>query len=172
MWHNFFRRDDQEHRVREALRQTVIFENLSKKELAFVQSLCHVRVFQAGENIFRQGEIGVGMYVVLRGSLEVFSDRMPGDDRSQVTRLRTGDFFGELSLVEHQSRRTATAVASESTELIGFFKPDLHEILERQPATGVKILLRLGEVLGRRLKETSSRVSELKTELRQLDDHI
>jgi CRP/FNR family transcriptional regulator, cyclic AMP receptor protein len=171
VWDNFFRPVDQNQEVLEALRQTYIFNSLSKRELGFVQDTVHVRTFQAGESIFRQGEVGVGMYVLLKGSLDIFIDYFFGENVSMrtqlVTRLKAGDFLGELSLVEHNSRRTATAVAVEESVLIGFFKPDLFEILERQPATGVKILLRLSEVLGRRLKETTIKVTELKEELRR-----
>ena len=171
IWENFFRKSDQDHEVLETLRQTVVFSSLSKKELGFVKDTVHVRNFKPGESIFRQGEVGVGMYVILKGSLDIFVEHFSEESlplRSQmVTRLRDGDFFGELSLVEHNSRRTATAVAVDESLLIGFFKPDLFEILDRQPATGVKILLRLSEVLGRRLKETTMKVTELKDELRR-----
>ncbi len=172
VWDNFFRKSDQDQEVLEALRQTYIFSSLTGKELGFVKDTVHVRAFKPGESIFRQGEVGVGMYVLLKGTLEIFVDHF-GDEKNPVrnqliTRLKAGDFLGELSLVEHNSRRTATAVASEESMLIGFFKPDLFEILDRQPATGVKILLRLSEVLGRRLKETTVKVTELKTDLRRV----
>lgn len=176
MWDNLFRRDDQDLDVQEALRQTIVFQSLSKKELRFVQDTCHVRTFKSGEAVFRQGEIGVGMYILLRGSLEVYVDQLIDEDlppkNQLVTRLRSGDFLGELSLVENNSRRTATAIAAEESKLIGFFKPDLLEILDRQPATGVKILLRLSEVLGRRLKETTQKVSELKEDISRMSQKL
>lgn len=176
VWDNLFRKSDQHQEVLEALRQTFIFNSLNKNELGFVKDTVHVRTFKAGESIFRQGEVGVGMYVILKGSLDIFIDYLFADTmpvRSQlVTRLKAGDFLGELSLVEHNSRRTATALACEESVLIGFFKPDLFEILDRQPATGVKILLRLSEVLGRRLKETTLKVTELKDEVRELSEKL
>ena len=137
MWDNLFRKGDQAQEVAEALRQTFVFQPLTKKELGFVQDTVHVRSFKPGEAIFRQGEIGVGMYIILRGALEIYVDHAAEDDiparAHMVTRLRSGDFLGELSLVENNSRRTATAIAAEESLLIGFFKPDLFEILERQP---------------------------------------
>ena len=176
MWDNLFRKTDETLIVQEALRQTYVFKSLSKKELRFVQDTCHVRAFKAGEAIFRQGEIGVGMYILLRGAIEIYVDQFTDDDTPSknqlVTRLKAGDFLGELSLVENNSRRTATAIASEESLLIGFFKPDLFEILDRQPATGVKILLRLSEVLGRRLKETTIKVTELKEELVRMSQKV
>lgn len=176
MWDNFFRRADARQEVFEALRQAYVFQSLNKKELRFLQDTVHVRTFKPGEAVFRQGEIGVGMYIILSGALEIFVDHAQDDDlpaRSHlVTRLRGGDFLGELSLVESNSRRTATAVAAEESVLIGFFRPDLFEILDRQPATGVKILLRLSEVLGRRLKETTTKVTELKEEMRRMNELV
>lgn len=174
IWDNFFRRSDEHLEVFETLRQSYIFQNLTRKELRFVKDTVHVRTFKPGEPVFRQGEVGVGMYFILKGSLEIYVDQSPEDQTpsggSMVTRLRAGDFLGELSLVETNSRRTATAIAAEETVLIGFFKPDLLEILDRQPATGVKILIRLSEVLGRRLKETTMRVTELKDDLRRANE--
>ncbi|MBX3020408.1 MAG: cyclic nucleotide-binding domain-containing protein [Bdellovibrionales bacterium] len=176
MWDNLFRKSDEQQEVAEALRQTFVFQPLSRKELGFVQDTVHVRVFKPGEVIFRQGEIGVGMYIILRGALDIYIDHAMEEDvpprAHMVTRLRAGDFLGELSLVENNSRRTATAIAAEESLLIGFFKPDLFEILERQPATGVKILLRLSEVLGRRLKETTMKVTELKEEIRRMNEKV
>lgn len=174
IWENLFRRTDQDQDVLDALKNTYIFQALSRRELRFLQGMVHVRSFRSGEPIFRQGEVGVGMYIILKGSLEVYSEQTRDEDAPAkshlVTRLRHGDFFGELSLVETNSRRSATAIATEESVLIGFFKPDLLEILERQPHMGVKILLGLSEVLGRRLKETTIKVSELKDELRRLGE--
>lgn len=165
-WKNFFRPDSKEKTVLETLKNTRIFGSLNKRELELVKQTIHVRNYIPGETVFVQGELGIGMYIVLQGKVDVYARSGEGDDEPRVvTQLFEGDFFGELSLVENQGRRTATAIAAVETSLIGFFKPDLMEILERQPQTGSKIVLRLAEVLGRRLKETSLRLTELKQEL-------
>lgn len=174
IWENFFRKDSAERTELEVLRNCYLFETLSKNELRFLKETVHVRNYRPSEIVFRQGELGIGMYILVKGAIEIFLENPMAESVGArtifVTRLVGGDFLGELSLVETNSRRTATAVASEDTTLIGFFKPDLIDILERQPATGVKILFRLGEVLGRRLKETTTRVSELKRELKQVSE--
>jgi CRP-like cAMP-binding protein len=174
IWDNYFRKDSAERSELEVLRNCYLFETLSKKELRFLKETVHVRNYRAGEVVFRQGELGIGMYIIVRGAIEIFVENAlaekPAESTFFVTRLATGDFLGELSLIETNSRRTATAIAAEETSLIGFFKPDLMDIIDRQPATGVKILTRLGEVLGRRLKETTLKVTELKRELKRLGD--
>ena len=62
--------------------------------------------------------------------------------------------------------RSASAKSAEDSVLLGFFKRDLIELLERNPATGVKVVFRLAEVLGQRLKDTTDKITKLKTELR------
>ena len=117
IWENFFRKSDQDQEVLEALRQTYIFSALSKKELGFVKDTVHVRNFKAGESIFRQGEVGAsGMYVVLKGSLDIFNRSFcsEGDSvRSRKcavtngrTRLQVREIFSVSSRwSEHNSRR-------------------------------------------------------------------
>lgn len=171
LWENLFRKKVKGKTVDGILQENFLFETLSKKELRFVSHVIHLRTFKQGEPVFRQGDVGVGMYIIYSGSVDIFVENPTSSVEKQmnfITKLQESDFFGELSLVEESSRRTATALACEETVLIGFFKPDLIDILERQPATGVKILLRLSETLGRRLKETTLKVTDLKKELEKL----
>ena len=56
--------------------------------------------------------------------------------------LKRGDFFGELSLIEDPSFRSASAASLSRSTLIGFFKPDLLQVIQRNPSTGNKISLR------------------------------
>lgn len=171
IWDNIFRRSSDQSTFT-ILRESYLFRDLTDSEIRFLERCVHIRHYHAGESVFRQGEVGVGMYLVTKGRIEIYViDPEAKSERSReiyITQLLAGDFFGELSLVEENGRRTATAVAREETILIGFFKPDLNEILSRRPAMGTKITLRLAEVLGRRLKETTEKVSELRRVLKDL----
>mgnify|MGYP001818698969 CR=1 FL=1 len=172
LWKNLLKRTPPEKALHQSLRENILFEDLTSKQLRFVSNIVHLRKYRDNETIFRQGEVGVGMYIIVSGSvtISVQQDGGSAEKKAQktiITRLGPGDFFGELSLVEENGRRSASAEAGETTELIGFFKPDLLEILERNPLAGVKITLRLGEVLGRRLRETTERVSALEEQLKE-----
>lgn len=172
LWDNLFRRGKKDDDVRSVLRENILFQDLSERDLRFVEGLVHVRRFHAGEPVFRQGEVGVGMYLIAKGRIEIFvSDPNALGEESRdifITQLTANDFFGELALVEENGRRTASAVSRDESLLIGFFKPDLTEVLERNPEAGIKISLRLAEVLGRRLKETTEKVSELRRAIKEL----
>ncbi len=167
IWENFFRKDSSATDHDRALSENYLFKGLSKSEISFIKSLVHHRVYKAGESIFRQGELGIGMYIIIAGniSFSVEDGSSPDPQKARyITRLSAGDFFGEIALVEQAGRRTATATATSECSLLGFFKPDLAEVIERNPRLAVKILNRLGEVLARRLKETTSRLTEIKQE--------
>lgn len=173
LWDNIFRKDKRDP-IMVALRENVLFQDLSNKELRFVKSISHIRDYLPGEKVFSQGEVGVGMYIIVRGcvniQIEDYLRPNEGDQRSiPVTRLSRGDFFGELSLVEDNGRRNASAVTHEDTQLIGFFKPDLLEIMNRNPHTGSKIVFRLAEVIGSRLTITTENVAQLRRELQKIN---
>ena len=171
LWDNIFRKSATQS-TQTFLRENLLFRDLTNAEIRFLERCVHVRHYHAGEAVFRQGEVGVGMYIITKGRIEIsVADPTAPNDLTRdifITQLLAGDFFGELSLVEENGRRTATAVARDETTLIGFFRPDLLEILSRRPATGTKVALRLAEVLGRRLKETTEKVSELRRALKDL----
>jgi CRP/FNR family cyclic AMP-dependent transcriptional regulator len=175
LWENIFKRLEREQDISSVLSNNILFRNLTKQELRFIEKIIHIRKYRAGEIIFRQNELGVGMYIIVKGRVEIsiIDDILLERDKEKdvvVTVLETGDFFGELSLVEDTSKRSATATASEDCVLVGFFKPDLLEVLERSSDTGVKVVFRLAEVLGRRLKETTDKISQLKKEIRLLGE--
>lgn len=172
IWENIFRKPKKENDIQSALKANVLFQDLTNSELKFLEEIVHVRRYRAGEPVFRQGEVGVGMYIIVKGKVEIFVNDYghPFEEAREifVTQLNEGDFFGELALVEENSRRTATAICRDDTVLIGFFVPDLDEIVKRSPSSGIKILRRLAEVLGRRLKETTEKVTDLRRALREL----
>ena len=172
LWDNIFRREEERNDINQILSRNYLFETLSKKELKLLRDLIYVRTFHPGEIIFKQGDTGIGMYILALGAVDIFVKDVQineGEDGSvHITRLKSEDFFGELSLVEEKGHRTATAIAFEETTLIGFLKPSLMEIIKRNPVTGVKILGRLGEVLGRRLKETADKATNLRREMQSL----
>ncbi len=172
LWDNIFRKSKNENDVRSVLRRNILFQDLSDRELKFLERIVHVRKYRAGEPIFRQGELGVGMYIIIKGRIEVFvtdaSSSLEENRDIFITQLLPNDFFGELALVDDGGRRTASAIARDESLLIGFFKPDLTEALSRKPSAGVKIVFRLAEVLGKRLKESTDKVSDLRQALKEL----
>ena len=160
IWKDLFRKGKEaQGSLIQALSDNILFETLSNSELRSLSNVVYERVYEPNEPIFHQGDRGFGMYVISKGKVAIKSHPSP-EEEVLVTTLGTGSFFGELSLVEPDNVRSASAISMERSHIIGFFKPDLMEILERKPNMGVKILFQLAGVLGQRLVETTDLLSE------------
>jgi voltage-gated potassium channel len=93
------------------------------------------------------------MYVVISGSVKLTK----GD--VLVTELGRGHHFGEMALVD-RSQRSLTATASGPTRLVMINRKDFYDIVKREPASAVKMLWAFVQVLGQRLRKTTSDLSD------------
>ncbi len=137
-----------------ALSQVNVFSRLSWQEIKIVESAVHIRTYTPNEPIFQQGDPGSGMYIIIEGRVGIYLD-IPNHEPKLLSELGEGDFFGEIALLD-ASPRTAAATAMENCTIIGFYRPDLMDILKVKPIVGGKILLSLSEVLATRLRSTNS----------------
>ena len=87
----------------------------------------HIRVLQAQEVLFRQGELGDAAYVIESGLVEVYSER--GDERELIAQLGANEIFGEMALLGDRAR-TASVKALEPTRLMVVSQKHLSERLE------------------------------------------
>lgn len=149
------------------LSQVNIFGRLNRHELRIVKNAVHIRNYTPNEPVFRQGDPGNGMYVIMEGQVGIFLE-IPNQEPRKLSELGAGDFFGEIALLD-ASPRTATATALENATIIGFYRPDLMEILKIKPAVGAKILLSLSEVLATRLRSTNSELVKASRQLEELN---
>lgn len=150
LYENFFKNKESSDPVLQVMGQVPIFENLTPKELKDLTRLTHERSYKANEPVFKKLAPGEGMYVILKGTVEIKDP----DSNTTFATLGSGDFFGELALLD-QEPRSAMAVATEASELVGFFRTDLLTLMTRDPELGNKILLNLSRVLGERLRRTN-----------------
>jgi len=159
-WKDLFKKGTADERtVLDVLRENMLFKSLGKRDLGYLANFVYERAYQEEEAVFRQGERGIGMYVIAKGRIAIRTQSPQGE--LTVTTLGPGSFFGEIALVEENSVRTASAIPLEKSLVIGFFKPDLEEILSRKPDVGVKILFQLATVLARRLVETTDKITAI-----------
>ena len=157
LWDNFSTfRKKKTNEIDTILLNIPIFQDLNNNELKTIKRILHQREYKKNEVIFNQGDIGLGMYIIVRGTVDIVCD--PG--RHILTELHDGDFFGELALLD-ESPRSATAVTTMPGELLCFFKPELLGLINRNPKLGGKILFKLAWTIGERLKSTNEQIREL-----------
>jgi CRP-like cAMP-binding protein len=90
-----------------------LFRNLSPAELQALQRIAQERRFAAGQEIFREGAPGDGVYFVKSGLVEISSE-------TGTRRVFSQFGGGEMSVIEHRPR-SATASAAQDTEV--YFLP-------------------------------------------------
>jgi CRP-like cAMP-binding protein len=147
----------------EVLRNVPAFSELNARELKEVAAIVHRREYRSGEPVFAQGDPGLGMYIIQDGEVSILLEDKEGRKR-ELAVLTDGDFFGELGLLD-ESPRSATAVCRTDCLLIGFFRPDLFELIERKPGLGIKIVLKLSEIVAARLRKVDTELSRAKHQL-------
>lgn len=118
----------------------------------------HTRLYMAGEVVFRQGDAGDELYIILRGEVAISFDTR-GGAAVELTRLGVGKFFGEMSMLT-DSRRHATVKAIAESELLVVGKAALSQILEQAPA--------LQETIQRALSDRQQMLQELTAEAEAL----
>jgi CRP/FNR family cyclic AMP-dependent transcriptional regulator len=167
IWKNIFsERVVREGSLEQILSKVPAFSGLAARELKEVAAIVHKREYRAGEPVFAQGDPGLGMYIIQEGEVSIsISGKEDGDRELAV--LTDGDFFGELALID-ESPRSANARCKTDCILIGFFRPDLFELIEKKNQLGIKIIFKLAEIVSQRLRTTDKELSKARNQLEQL----
>ena len=139
-------------RTLKLLQEQPIFHGMGDGQLHTLMARCPPHHYGRGETIIREGQNGESMFVLLRGEAGVTVQS--GENPTWVATLRTGDCFGELSLLTG-AKRSANVLASNDCEVLEITKPVFADVLGQDPT----ILPRLSELLARRQLETEGIVA-------------
>ena len=115
----------------EVLAGTVLFQGLPTDAAERLAKVAELRKVKLGEVIFRKGEPGASMYVILHGKVRMTRPADPGRD-NLLTLLGPGDLFGELTLFDPAPRK-ATATAITDVELAEFTASAMKSWLAAEP---------------------------------------
>ncbi|NET41149.1 mechanosensitive ion channel domain-containing protein [Okeania sp. SIO2B3] len=129
--------------LRDLLRQISYFHNCNNIELRDIIENGYRKIVPRGEIICLEGESGDSFYIILSGSVEVFSEKA----NKYITTRYAGEFIGEMSLILGITR-TASLRATEDTILFVVDRDNLHNLLAKHQRLADKI----SEELSRRLE--------------------
>lgn len=164
IWKNIFsERSVREGSTEDLLSKVPAFGSLTTRELKEVAAIVHRRQYRTGEPVFYQGDPGLGMYMIQEGEVSIALGSKDALEE-ELAVLTEGDFFGEIALMD-ESPRTANALCKSDCTLIGFFRPDLFELIEKKPRLGTKIVIKLAEIIAQRLRKTDKELSKIKSQL-------
>lgn len=134
-----------------------LFAPLDDDERAVLAQAMVDRQVKPGEVLFRAGEPGDSMFIVVEGGIELSVK----DKAGQKIVLHTptaGEFFGELSLLDGGSR-TATATAAEASSLYVLDREDMLQLFKKRPEAGLDMLGAMGRMTRKANALLQARVS-------------
>ena len=142
----------------EAKRKLFAEQKLSSLEINFLSSLSREVQFRPGEVIFREGEAGDVMFVVLEGRVMI-SKYIPGAGEEALAFLERGDYFGEMALIDKQPRSAKAAAHGEGTVVLAIPAHVLEGILDIQKLSSLRLLKLLCSLVARRLRELDDKLA-------------
>ena len=143
-----------DHRTREVhlkldmLQRMPLFRFLGYQELVRIVGTTEVWSYRKGQDVFREGEEGDALFIVLEGAVEVFSK----DDL--IAEFGPGQHFGEMALVD-KSPRSASVRSRAESKLLVIKRSDFFEVIRKEHDIAVKLLWSFVGVLAQRLRSTS-----------------
>ena len=132
-----------------SLRRIKILADMEEKQLeSFVQFMEVVAVRQFAE-VFRRGEHGDAMYLVLEGELRA---RVIVDKKeTTLSTMTVGDFFGEISLLD-EGPRSADVIANSDSRLLKVSSAAFAAVMREAPALAASFLYGLSKSIGARVR--------------------
>jgi len=160
LYRRIFRRrlDSRTREIAERLQSVPAFTHLSSSALYAMADVTHRRTYRRGESLYYEGDPGLGLYVVESGRVRLVTDRVP-EAPHELRAIDTGGMIGGLSLLG-DFRRLETAETTTETQVLGFFRPDLKNVMRRNPKAGMEITMALARHLAAQHVELIRRYEE------------
>ncbi|HBY09036.1 MAG TPA: hypothetical protein DEH22_15120 [Chloroflexi bacterium] len=157
---------------RQFLRDVLTFKSLSEEQFDLLTQICEDASYETGETIFKQGEVGGAIYIVVSGQVLVQREVIEETSSVSLNIVKPHQYFGEMTLF-HSAPYSVTASALDQTDILRIPRESFVEFARQHP----NLLIELNQVLSQRLIEAYDKISELTRnrkprELRKLYDKL
>lgn len=133
----------------EVLAAVPLFSTLDDEQLAFVAKYLRRHTYNERDVIVRRDSPGDALFIITAGKVKIAYLEEEGE--TIIAMMQTGDFFGELSMIDGEGRST-DVVALEPTEVLVLSAEDFRTSLQAVPAISIALLR---ELAGRLRRSTS-----------------
>jgi|MudIll2142460700_1097286.scaffolds.fasta_scaffold47758_2 CRP/FNR family cyclic AMP-dependent transcriptional regulator len=137
------------------LRKVPFFAHLDDKTLGRLEGIAVKRVYPRNTILISKGDVSDQLYVVLSGRLKVTIPDASGREII-ISWLGEGDYFGEIALIDGESR-TATIATTEASEVLTIARAEFHRILKSNP----ELMLDLLTVLATKVRVATEKLESL-----------
>ena len=135
------------------LKGVAIFKDLDDSEIGEIAAICKEEKFNSGEYIFKEGEAGNRLYLIVEGDVRISRD-VPGSGEEALAVLKPGALFGEMSVFDRSDRSTH-AISNGGTKLLTITRPDFEMLLDFNREIAYKVLWACVRLLSGRLRSTN-----------------
>ena len=134
---------------------------LSAAEMKLLATFSTEERFNEGSMMFREGEKGDKLYIVLDGRVRI-SKFIPGVGEEALTVLDRGEFFGEMALIDDAVRSADAKAHDGDATVLSIDRATLNEILSMDPHASLQFLNLLCRMISRRLREINDKIVQWK----------
>jgi CRP-like cAMP-binding protein len=134
---------------------------LSAGEMKLLATFSSEERFGDGSMVFREGEKGDKLYIVLDGRVRI-SKFIPGVGEEALAVLDRGDFFGEMALIDDKARSADAKAHDGDATVLSIDRATLNEILSMDPHASLQFLNLLCRMISRRLREINEKIVQWK----------
>lgn len=114
---------------------------------------------KAGKSIFKEGDLGRSMYIVLEGTIEIYV--VVNHQEMKLAVMQQGDFFGEMALFRQKPRSACARVIADVRLAVIDSKPQLEKFLMDNPMFAAKMVT----IMASRLANTNDLLVQKMNEL-------
>ena len=143
------------------LKAIPLFENLTEEELGTILQLAFIKDYKSGFNLFFEGMRGGVMYIILDGEIQIYN--MGEGKEHEIIRLGYGEYLGEMTLIDENEVRSASARFTSNTSLLVITKKCFTTMLKTNPNITSKLLMSFLKSMTKRLRQTTEKLNELKS---------
>ena len=142
----------------DTLQQNRYFKDLSNDELNRLTAQMQLSKHSDGHIFIEEGERGDTIFLILEGNVAVM--RKQNDQQQYLTELGTGDFFGLLSLVDHEPR-TATCQAVGDVVVASLNASDYADLTQGYARISLAFQLALGGQLAEDFRSVTTLINDM-----------
>jgi CRP-like cAMP-binding protein len=141
-------------RISWTLKQIPTFSELSGTEYVALAGRCGAARYRAGETIFREGEAGDTLFILLTGAVEIRSARA-----GRLATLKPLDMFGEVAMVETVSRVATASAIDEATTVLTLTRDALEQLQTVEPRAAFLVMRNIASALAAKLTDTNDLIA-------------
>ena len=136
------------------------FDGLDSAELEILAPLMELKRVEKGTMVVKESASGDSLYYIVDGQIEIRKEALDGR-QTVLARFKKGSTIGEMSIIEKNAPRSASAMALVDSDLLVLTRKNFDVLVEDHPRVALKIMQTIASLIGARLRHTSGRFADI-----------